>query len=302
MYSKKLIIGAIAGDIIGSTYEWHNVKTTNFDLFCERTKFTDDSVLTLATMYALINKGSYEEAYQLFARNYPHRGYGGNFRLWINLDNPRPYNSFGNGSAMRASPIGWYCNSLEEVIEEAKRSAEVTHNHPEGIKGAQAVAAAIFLARNGKTKEEIRSYIINTFGKSNGGHSRMKIQNDGKIRIKKNHKDNEPNDIDEFLDYRLQRTLDEIRPYYDFDVTCEGTVPVAILCFLESADFEDAIRLAISVGGDSDTIACITGGIAEAYYQEISDNIIENVLRILPPELIEIVESFSEKYRKIGKK
>jgi ADP-ribosylglycohydrolase len=297
MSKDKLVIGAIAGDIIGSVYERHNVKTVDFDLFCHKSRFTDDSVLTLATMDALLNQRNYTESYQLFGRNYPHRGYGGNFRSWIRSENPEPYNSFANGSAMRVSPVGWYGNSIDEVMAEAQKSAEVTHNHPEGIKGAQATAAAIFLARNGKTKEEIRSYIVDTFGKSNGGNSRIKIQNDGKIRVKKNHDDTDPNDREEFLDYRLQRTVDEIRPYYTFDITCEGSVPVAILCFLESKDFENAIRLAISVGGDSDTIACITGGIAEAYYQKIPDNIIENVLKFLPKELVQIIEDFSLKYK-----
>jgi ADP-ribosylglycohydrolase len=298
MLKEKLIIGAVAGDIIGSVYEWHNIKTVDFDLFRHKSRFTDDSVLTLATMDAILNQKNYTEIYQQFCRNYPHRGYGGRFRSWIHSENPEPYNSFGNGSAMRVSPVGWYGNSIEEVMTEAKKSAEVTHNHPEGIKGAQAVAAAIFLARNGKSKEEIRSYIIDTFGKSNGGNSRLKLQNDGTIRVKNGHDDTDPEDQDEFLDYRLQRKIDEIRPYYTFDVTCEGSVPAALLCFLESKDFETAIRLAISIGGDSDTIACITGGIAEAYYQKIPDNIIKNVLEILPQELVKVIEDFSMKYRK----
>jgi len=293
MSDKKLIIGAIAGDIIGSVFEWHNVKTVEFDLFCNKSKFTDDSVLTLATMAAILNQKGYSETYQLFGRNYPHRGYGGNFSSWIYSENPKPYNSFGNGSAMRVSPVGWYAKSLDEVMAEAQKSAEVTHNHPEGIKGAQAVAVAVFLARNGKTKEEIRSYIVDTFGKSNGGNSRIKVRNDGTIRVKKSHDDTDPQDKEEFLDYQLQRNLDEIRPYYSFDVTCEGSVPAAILCFLESTDFENAIRLAVSLGGDSDTIACITGGIAEAYYQDIPEYIVKNVLTILPKELVSIIEQFS---------
>jgi len=297
MFKKELIIGAIAGDIIGSVYEWHNVKTMNFDLFCSHSKFTDDSVLTLATMDAIMNQNKYSSTYQLFGRNYPNRGYGGHFRSWIQSENPKPYNSWGNGSAMRVSPIGWYGNSIEEVLAEAKKSAECTHNHPEGIKGAQSVAAAVFLARKGKSKEEIRSFIVDTFGKTNGCNSRIKIQTNGKVRVKRDYDDFDSNDEKEFLDYRLQRTIDEIRPYYTFDVTCEGSVPVAIIAFLESKNYENAIRLAISIGGDSDTIACITGGIAEAYYQEIPDNIIENILKILPNELIGIVDEFSKKYR-----
>jgi ADP-ribosylglycohydrolase len=263
MSKEKLIIGAISGDIIGSVYEWHNVKTVDFDLFCHKSTFTDDSVLTLAAMDAILNKKSYTESYQLFGRNYPHRGYGGHFRSWIHSENPAPYNSWGNGSAMRVSPVGWYGNSIEETMAEAKKSAEVTHNHSEGIKGAQSAAVAIYMARTGKNKEEIKKHITDTF------------------------------------QYDLERKIDDIRPGYEFDVSCQGSVPEAIIAFLESTDFENAIRLAISIGGDSDTIACITGGIAEAYYGEIPDNITENVLKILPNELVRIIENFSTKYIKV---
>jgi ADP-ribosylglycohydrolase len=260
---ENLIIGAIAGDIIGSVYEWHNVKTVDFDLFCDISTFTDDSVLTFATMDAVMNQKSYVETYQLFGRNYPRRGYGGNFYSWIYSESPEPYNSWGNGSAMRVSPVGWYGKSLDEVMAEAQRSAEVTHNHPEGIKGAQSTAAAIYMARTGKTKDEIKKFITNTF------------------------------------DYDLDRKIDDIRPDYEFDVSCQGSVPEAIIAFLESTDYENAIRLAISIGGDSDTIACITGGIAEAYYGTVPENITENVLKILPDELVRIVEEFSIKYKKV---
>lgn len=262
MSKDKLVIGAIAGDIIGSVYEWHNVKTVDFDLFCNKSNFTDDSVLTLATMDAIFNQKNYTESYQLFGRNYPHRGYGGHFSSWIYSENPEPYNSWGNGSAMRVSPIGWYGNSIEAVMTEAQKSAEVTHNHPEGIKGAQSTAVAIYMARTGKSKDEIKRFIMDTF------------------------------------QYDLDRKIDNIRPDYEFDVSCQGSVPEAIIAFLESTDFENAIRIAISIGGDSDTIACITGGIAEAYYQKIPDNIIENILKILPEELVKIIEDFSIKYRK----
>jgi ADP-ribosylglycohydrolase len=262
MSKEKFIIGAVAGDIIGSVYEWHNVKTVDFDLFCHRSKFTDDSVLTLATMDAIINQKNYAESYQLFGRNYPHRGYGGHFRSWIHSGNPEPYNSWGNGSAMRVSPVGWYGNSLDEVMAEAQKSAEVTHNHPEGIKGAQSTAVAVYMARTGKSKDEIKRFIMDTF------------------------------------QYDLDRKIDDIRPGYQFDVSCQGSVPEAIIAFLESTDFENAIRLAISIGEDSDTIACITGGIAEAYYQAIPAYIIENVLKILPEELVKIAEEFSVRYRK----
>jgi ADP-ribosylglycohydrolase len=261
MSKENLIIGAIAGDIIGSVYEWHNVRTVDFALFRHDSDFTDDSVLTLATMDAGMNQKSYAETYQLFGRKYPNRGYGGRFRLWLRSESPEPYNSWGNGSAMRVSPVGWYGASLDEVMAEAQRSAEVTHNHPEGIKGAQSTAVAIYMARTGKTKDEIKRFITDTFG------------------------------------YDLDRKIDDIRPDYEFDVSCQGSVPEAIIAFLESTDFENAIRLAISIGGDSDTIACVTGGIAEAYYQTVPENIVENVLKILPEELVKIVEEFSAKYR-----
>ena len=264
MSNEKLIIGAIAGDIIGSVYEWNNVKKVDFDLFRHKSTFTDDSVLTLATMDAILNQRNYSESYQSFGRNYPHRGYGGHFRSWIYSENPEPYDSWGNGSAMRVSPIGWYGNTIEEVMAEAKKSAEVTHNHPEGIKGAQSTAVAIFMARMGKDKSEIKRYITDTFK------------------------------------YDLERKIDDIRPHYEFDVSCQGSVPEAIIAFLESTDFENAIKLAISIGGDSDTIACITGGIAEAYYQVIPEDIAENILKILPNELIKIIEGFSIKYRELA--
>ncbi|MDR2730241.1 MAG: ADP-ribosylglycohydrolase family protein [Treponema sp.] len=260
MTSKKLIIGAIAGDIIGSVFERNNVKSISFDLFCPQSVFTDDSVLTLAAMYALHNDIGYAQAYRTFGRKYPKAGYGYNFHLWISSDNPKPYNSWGNGSAMRVSPIGWFYNNIDDVLLEAKKSAEVTHNHPEGIKGAQAVAAAVFFARNGKSKNDIKIFIKDKLG------------------------------------YDLERTIADIRPDYKFDVSCQGSVPQAIIAFLESTDFENAIRLAVSIGGDSDTIACIAGGIAEAFYQYIPDEIKDNVLNILPGELIRIIEEFSNKF------
>lgn len=258
---KRYIIGGIIGDIIGSVYEWQNVKTIEFPLFNKRTTFTDDSVLTFATMESIINQLDYTIAYQNYGRKYPHRGYGGNFKSWIYSENPKPYNSWGNGSAMRVSPIGWAYNSIEEVLNQARKSAEVTHNHIEGIKGAQAVATAIFLARNKKSKIEIKQYLIDNFN------------------------------------YNLEKRISEIRPDYKFDVSCQGSVPEAIIAFLESTDFESAIRLAISIGGDSDTIACITGAISEAFYREIPDYIIDNSLRVLPQEIIKLIENFSLKFR-----
>jgi ADP-ribosylglycohydrolase len=260
---EKLIIGAVAGDIIGSPYEFHNVKSVDFEMFRKGTYFTDDSVLTIATMDTLLNQGSYTKTYQDYGRRYPHRGYGGHFKSWIYADDPRPYNSWGNGSAMRTSPIGWYCGSLDGVLDEARKSAEVTHNHPEGIKGAQAAAAAVYLARTGADKAEIKKTIAGMFG------------------------------------YNLDRTIDEIRPGYTFDVSCQGSAPEAIIAFLESVDFESAVRLAVSLGGDSDTIACITGGIAEAFYQTIPEYIVEMVSIILGPDLMQdVVMPFSEKYWK----
>jgi ADP-ribosylglycohydrolase len=259
--TNKYIIGAIAGDIIGSVYEFKNVKTTDFQLFSPASNFTDDSVLTFATMANLINKIGYEKSYLEYGRKYPNAGYGGRFYYWLFGNNPVPYNSWGNGSAMRVSPVGWAFDSLEEVLLQAKGSAEVSHNHPEGIKGAQATAAAVFMARTGKSKDEIKAYIVKKFG------------------------------------YNLNRTIEEIRPVYNFNESCQGSVPEAIIAFLESLNYEDAIRLAVSIGGDSDTIACIAGGIAEAFYKEIPDYIRENVLKRLPDELKEVLKIFSLKYK-----
>jgi ADP-ribosylglycohydrolase len=261
MKTADYILGSFAGDIIGSAYEFNNVKSVDFEFFRKGTYFTDDSVLTAATMDVLLSEYDYAETYQEYGQLYPHRGYGGNFKSWIYSSDPKPYNSWGNGSAMRVSPIGWYCNSIDDVLAEAKKSAEVTHNHPEGIKGAQAAAAAVYLARTGKNKNEIKQFIVDRFG------------------------------------YNLDRTIDKIRPAYSFDVSCQGSVPEAIIAFLESADFENAIRLAVSIGGDSDTIACITGGIAEAFYKTIPEYITEMVFIILGPDLmIDTVIPFSEKY------
>jgi ADP-ribosylglycohydrolase len=259
--AQDIILGAFAGDIIGSAYEFDNVKSLDFELFRKGTFFTDDSVLTVATMDALLFELDYTEVYQEYGQLYPHRGYGGNFTKWIYSNPPKPYNSWGNGSAMRASPIGWFYDNIDSVLAEAQKSAEVTHNHPEGIKGAQAAAAAVYLARTGKSKNEIKQFIVERFG------------------------------------YNLDRTIAEIRPGYTFDVSCRGSVPEAIIAFLESTDFENAIRLAVSIGGDSDTIACITGGIAEAFYKTIPEYIIEMVSIILGPDLmLDVVIPFSKKY------
>ncbi len=254
------MLGAIIGDIVGSVYEWDNIKTTNFPFFQAKCFFTDDSVLTVATAKTLLSGMGYAEVYQDFAQRYPGRGYGGNFQHWIYREDPQPYNSWGNGSAMRVSPVGFTFDSVEEVLHEAERSAAVTHNHPEGVKGAQATALAILLARQGVSQPEIRTEIAGRFG------------------------------------YNLGRTLDQIRPEYSFDVSCQGSVPEAIIAFLESVDFEDAIRKAISLGGDSDTIACITGGIAEAFYGGVPDEIAQQTYGYLPEEFIDIIEAFQGKY------
>jgi len=252
------MIGAIAGDIIGSAYEWHNIKSKDFELFSPRSKFTDDTVLTVAVADCILNNRDYAKTFKEYGRWYPHAGYGGNFNTWLHSDSLAPYNSFGNGSAMRVSPVGFAFGTLDRVLSEAKRSAEVTHDHPEGIKGAQATAAAIFFARTGKDKNEIRVYIEATF------------------------------------EYDLSPTLADIRPGYHFDVTCQGSVPQAIVAFLESANYEDAIRNAISIGGDSDTIACITGGIAQAYYKTIPENILAETTKRLDKELLIIVDQFNK--------
>ena len=240
--------GAILGDIIGSPFEFdRGNKTKEFDLFTKGCDFTDDSVMTIAVGEALLAVGTeatvkeIEEAVvtnmQDWGKRYPYAGYGGRFRYWLRESNPKPYGSYGNGSAMRVSAAGWLYDSLERTREVARATANVTHNHPEGIKGAEATASAIYMARNGFSKEEIKEYIEREFH------------------------------------YNLDRTLDEIRPGYHMDETCQRTVPEAIIAFLESKDFEDAIRNAVSLGGDTDTLGAITGSIAEAFYG-ISDVLI----------------------------
>lgn len=254
------MIGAIAGDIIGSVYEHRPIKTRDFPLFDENCRFTDDSVLTLAVAYAIVEERSYQEALRAIGRGYLNAGYGGYFLRWLTTENPRPYNSWGNGAAMRVSPVGLAFNTEKEVLAEAKKSALITHDHPEGIKGAQATALAVFLARTGHDKEAIRS--------------RIKQQSE----------------------YDLDRTIDQIRPGYGFDVSCQGTVPEAIIAFLEADSYEDAIRNAISLGGDSDTLACITGGIAEAFYGLVPEPIVTRARELLTPDLLAIMDHFNRKY------
>ncbi len=254
------MIGAVAGDIIGSVYEFHNHRSVDFPLFTSSSTFTDDSVLTFATAAVLLGKGDYAAAYQDFARRYPNRGYGGNFYRWIYTDDPKPYNSFGNGSAMRVSPVGFAFDSLEETLAEARRSAEVTHNHPEGIKGAQATAQVIFMSRKGASKAEIKQEISARYG------------------------------------YDLSRPLDLIRKVNRFDETCPGSLPEAISVFLEGEDYEHTIRLAVSIGGDTDTIACIAGGMAQAFTGSIPAGIVRGARARLKPELLDILERFQARF------
>lgn len=254
------MFGAIVGDIAGSTYERSNFKFESCNIFAEGSCATDDSVLTLATADRFIFGGSYTDVYRQFGRNYPHAGYGGSFRQWLRSDDPKPYGSWGNGSAMRVSPVGWVAKDLEWALEEARRSAEVTHNHPNGIKGAQAVAAGIFMARFGHTKDEIRRFISERFS------------------------------------YDLNRTVDEVRPGYIFEVSCEYSVPEAVIAFLDSRNFEDAIRKAISLGGDSDTIACIAGSLAHAFYGKIPEWMVDYCVGVLDPAQRSIIDDFWVKY------
>lgn len=254
------MIGAIAGDIIGSVYERHNIRRTDFPLFHPHSRFTDDTVLTVAVADALLTGTEYAKKFKAYWRAYPSRGYGFNFYLWAASEDEGPYNSLGNGSAMRVSPVGYACDTLGAVLLEAKRSAEATHNHPEGIKGAQAVASAVYLARTGNTKAEIKSFVEHNFG------------------------------------YYLDEPLDEIRKYYTHDVTCPGSVPQAIRAFIESDDFEDAVRKAISIGGDSDTIACIAGSIAHAFYGTVPEHIKSPVWELLDDYLRQVVMKFCAQY------
>ncbi len=273
------MLGAIIGDIAGSTFEFSNTHDYNFPLFARRSNYTDDSICTVAVAEWLLDDPNLThevletklvEYAQLFPC--PMGGYGGGYRTWLfhpeclrsndglPTDGKRhPYHSWGNGSAMRVSAVGWMFDTLAETEHAAELSASITHNHPEGIKGAQATAAAIFMARTGSTKEEIRKYIEEKYG------------------------------------YNLHRTCDEIRPTYSFDETCQGTVPEAIIAFLDSQDFEDAIRLGVSLGGDSDTLACITGGIAEAFYKYIPSALAGEALDLLPTRFIDALCRLREK-------
>ena len=255
----NMILGAIAGDIIGSAYEFNPTKDYNFLLFNDSSEYTDDTVMTVANAEWLLTSKDLGTTMLEYGNKYE-AGYGELFLCWLWRKDLRPYNSFGNGSAMRVSPVGWAFDTLEETLVAAKRSAEVTHNHPEGIKGAQSTAACIYWARKGRTKQQIKEYVDALFG------------------------------------YDLNRTCDEIRSSYGFDVTCQGSVPESIIAFLESSDYESAVRLAVSLGGDSDTMGAITGGIAEAYYGGVPENIKIEVLKRLPNEFIEVMQKFYQKF------
>lgn len=255
------MLGAVAGDIIGSIYEASPIKTKSFPLFSPGCRFTDDSVLTIAVARAILEGTDYRESLQALGRRYPHAGYGPSFIHWLFSEDPQPYHSWGNGSAMRVSAVGWAFDSWESVLEEAAKSAVISHNHPQGIRGAQATAAAVFLARTEKNRDAIRDRIETSFA------------------------------------YDLSRGLSDIRPGYRFDVSCQGSVPEAMIAFLEASSFEDAVRNAVSLGGDSDTLACIAGGIAEAYFDGIPASIAESVRDLLTSDLWDIVQAFYRRYR-----
>lgn len=254
------MFGAIAGDVIGSPFEFNNTKRTDFKLFSLWSQFTDDTVLTVAVADCILQGKDYASTIKEYGLKYPDAGYGGRFYQWLHSDSLAPYHSFGNGSAMRVSPVGFAFDTVEEVMAEAAKSAAVTHNHPEGIKGAQAVALAILLARQGHKKSCIKQQMETLFN------------------------------------YDLSQNLADIRKTYQFDETCQGSVPQAIIAFLKSRDYEDAIRKAVSIGGDSDTIACMAGGIAQAYYKYIPEHIIKGVRAVLYQDLLDIIDEFSAKY------
>lgn len=258
------ILGAIAGDVIGSIYEFNPTKEYHFNMFDKRMECTDDSIMTIAVADWLLNcpkldRISLAKTMREWGNEYrfPMGGYGGSFTAWLYREEMGPYNSWGNGSAMRVSPVGFVCHTLEETLRIAQLSAEITHNHPEGIKGAQATAAAIFLARTGSSKEYIRNYISHTFG------------------------------------YELNKTCCDIREHYRFEESCQETVPQSIIAFLDSKNYEDAIRLTVSLGGDADTMGAITGGIAAAFYKEIPDEIYTFVWEKLPIDMQIIITDFN---------
>lgn len=254
------MLGAIAGDVIGSVHERAHTKTKDFPLFTRESRFTDDTVLTVAVADCLLHGQDYVDTLHDYFHAYPDAGYGGTFWLWASSRRREPYQSWGNGSAMRVSPVAYFGTTLDEVLAEARRSAAVTHDHKEGIRGAQATAAAVFLARTGSTKGKIRQFVVDRF------------------------------------DYFLDETLDDLRPTYQFDSSCQWSVPQSIIAFLESTDYEDAVRNAVSLGGDTDTMACISGAIAEAFYGRVPSAIADPVLAILDDRLRSVVLEFQARF------
>lgn len=264
-----MLMGAVLGDIAGSIYEFNPHKSTDVNLTDKSMDFTDDTIMTIAVADWILNdklhtKKGLVACMQKWGRKYPQPmgAYGNMFSQWLRTDAPKPYNSWGNGSAMRVSAVGFAFDTLEQTMKMAKKCAEVTHNHPEGIKGAQATAAAIFMARTGCTKDAIRHYISETFG------------------------------------YNLNRTCDDIRPSYGFDGSCQGTVPESIIAFLDSKDYEDALRLCISLGGDADTMGAITGAIAGAYYNKMQYSLYEFGMDKLPDDIQNVISDFDNKYER----
>jgi ADP-ribosylglycohydrolase len=254
------MIGAIAGNVIGSVHEFTLKKSAGFPLIDPRCRYTSDTVLTVATAWAILTDTPYGMAYHAFGRRYSDAEYDSRFLKWLHDPRPRPYNGRNNGSAMRVSPVGWAFHTRDDVLREAGRSAAFTHDHPEGIKGAQATALAVFLARGGASKEDIRDELREVSG------------------------------------YDLNRSIDEIRDGYQCDISCQGSVPEGIIAFLDSTDFEDAIRLAVSLGGDADTQAAIAGGIAHAFYRRVPASIAVAVRSRLPAEFIDIIDQFDDRF------
>lgn len=256
-------IGGIIGDIVGKPYEFTPVKEKDVPLIMASSKFSDDSVMTVATMDWLLGR-DIVESMQFWGNKYERAGYGRSFWNWLHTDSPQPYGSFGNGSGMRVSPVGWMFDTLEETLVYASKSAEPTHNHPEGIKGAKAVAGCIWLARNGATKDDIRKFCTEQFS------------------------------------YDMDRTVDDIRPGYRFEVSCQKSVPEAIICFLDGTSYEDVVRNAISLGGDADTQACMAGSIAEAFGYFVPENLYKMFLNKVTPEMLDVIKRFNEKIKTTG--
>lgn len=258
------MLGAVVGDIVGSRYELKDADTYDFPLFTESSSFTDDTVLTVAVADAIMSGEDYGDKLKQYYKLYPYAGYGSGFKVWAATAGSKPYNSFGNGSAMRVSPVAYISNDIKTIMEEAKKSAEVSHNHEEGIKGAQALAVAIYLARTGSDKNGIREAVDDMFGYNLSSY--------------------------DFYNLGLK----------GFDTSCSVTVPMAIVSFLDSESFEDAIRQAISKGGDSDTIACMAGAIAEPFYSGVPYEIQKEAFKRLPDDLADVIEKFVVKYINAG--